>query len=180
MSTWVDLGDLYVKKAGDSVSGSILMANNNLSVAYDSDTTYNVGTEIKSLRDSVSSINTNWQKGDSGYATLTDQCNSGWCDWKRSGKICVFHYYLILKYAQSTWDESPSLVIHMPVPILDDTKASTCGLCSIGLPDEGGIVMMRIDSNASLKLVRRANSVSAGKPIEGWGMYICDPTAIGS
>ena len=54
MSTWVDLGDLYVKKAGDTVSGSILMANNNLSVAYDSDTTYNVGTEIKSLRDSVS------------------------------------------------------------------------------------------------------------------------------
>lgn len=53
MSTWVDLGDLYVKKAGDEVSGSILMANNNLSVAYDSDTTYNVGTEIKSLRDSV-------------------------------------------------------------------------------------------------------------------------------
>lgn len=53
MSTWVDLGDLYVKKAGDSVSGSILMANNNLSVAYDSGTTYNVGTEIKSLRDSV-------------------------------------------------------------------------------------------------------------------------------
>lgn len=57
MSTWVDLGDLYVKKAGDTVSGSILMANNNLSVAYDSDTTYNVGTEIKSLRNSVSSIN---------------------------------------------------------------------------------------------------------------------------
>ena len=57
MSTWVDLGDLYVKKAGDEVSGSILMANNNLSVAYNSDTIYNVGTEIKSLRDSVSSIN---------------------------------------------------------------------------------------------------------------------------
>lgn len=56
MSTWVDLGDLYVKKAGDEVSGSILMANNNLSVAYDSDTTYNVGTEIKTLRDSVSQI----------------------------------------------------------------------------------------------------------------------------
>lgn len=56
MSTWVDLGDLYVKKAGDEVSGSILMANNNLSVAYDSDTTYNVGTEIKTLRDSVSSL----------------------------------------------------------------------------------------------------------------------------
>ena len=51
---WVDLGDLYVKKAGDSVTGSIVMANNNLSVAYDADTTYNVGTEIKSLRDSVS------------------------------------------------------------------------------------------------------------------------------
>ena len=53
MSTWVDLGDLYVKKAGDTVSGSILMANNNLSVAYDSDNLYNVGTEIKSLRDFV-------------------------------------------------------------------------------------------------------------------------------
>lgn len=51
---WVDLGDLYVKKAGDNVTGSIVMANNNLSVAYDADTTYNVGTEIKSLRDSVS------------------------------------------------------------------------------------------------------------------------------
>lgn len=50
---WVDLGDLYVKKAGDNVTGSIVMANNNLSVAYDADTTYNVGTEIKSLRDSV-------------------------------------------------------------------------------------------------------------------------------
>ena len=53
---WVDLGDLYVKKAGDNVTGSIVMANNNLSVAYDADTTYNVGTEIKSLRDSVSQI----------------------------------------------------------------------------------------------------------------------------
>lgn len=51
---WVDLGDLYVKKAGDNVTGSIVMANNNLSVAYDANTTYNVGTEIKSLRDSVS------------------------------------------------------------------------------------------------------------------------------
>ena len=56
---WVDLGDLYVKKAGDNVTGSIVMANNNLSVAYDADTTYNVGTEIKSLRDSVSQI-TDW------------------------------------------------------------------------------------------------------------------------
>lgn len=53
---WVDLGDLYVKKAGDNVTGSIVMANNNLSVAYDAGTTYNVGTEIKSLRDSVSQV----------------------------------------------------------------------------------------------------------------------------
>ena len=40
--------------------------------------------------------------------------------------------------------------------------------------------MMKIDANANLKLVRRANSVPAGGAIEGWGMYICDPTAIGS
>lgn len=133
------------------------------------------------IRNSVSSIDTNWQKGDSGYATLTDQCNSGgWCGWKRSGKICVFHYYLAVKYAQSSWGESPSLVVNMPVPILDGSNFSTLGLCSIGLPDAGGTVMMRIDANANLKLVRRANSVPAGGAIEGWGAYICNPTAIGS
>lgn len=55
MATWVDLGDLYTKKAGDTVSGNIIMSNNNLSVV-NGDNTYNVGTEIKSLWDSVSQL----------------------------------------------------------------------------------------------------------------------------
>lgn len=61
MATWVDLGDLYTKKAGDTVSGNIIMSNNNLSVV-NGDNTYNVGTEIKSLWDSVSSVETSVSK----------------------------------------------------------------------------------------------------------------------
>ncbi len=90
---WVDLGDLYVKKAGDNVTGSIVMANNNLSVAYDADTTYNVGTEIKSLRDSVNKIGNVSAVLPIKYITFAKNLNGNYEIWfsgdeKNSFNVC--------------------------------------------------------------------------------------------
>ena len=140
MSTWVDLGDLYVKKAGDTVSGSILMANNNLSVAYDSDTTYNVGAEIKSLRDSVSSI----QKVPTNNTTYSM--------WYCSNGLCIFSVYI--EFNWSSWgyltltnnekiEEKyrPAVTCYFPTTITNKDKSN---LGDIGLEvGSNGVIKLR-------------------------------------
>lgn len=65
MATWVDLSTLYVKKAGDTISGALtvsgaLTANGGLTVKYNNTTydvgaqLYTIGTKIVNLDNSVS------------------------------------------------------------------------------------------------------------------------------
>lgn len=75
MASWVSLNDLYVKTEGEStIDGTLKIVNSNTGTSNGllvnqpglTDSFYNVGDEIKSLRDSVSytAINTNQKWSD--------------------------------------------------------------------------------------------------------------------
>lgn len=67
MATWVDLSTLYVKKAGDTVTGAltvsgaltangVLTANNGLTVKY-GNTTYDVGAQLYTIGTNIVKLN---------------------------------------------------------------------------------------------------------------------------
>lgn len=50
---WVDLSSLYVKKSGDTMTGSLIVPENATLTCYNGTTAYNVGATLKSLQDSM-------------------------------------------------------------------------------------------------------------------------------
>lgn len=61
MATWVDLSTLYVKKAGDTISGTLtvtdaLTANGGLKVKYNT-TTYDVGAQLYTIGTNIVNLN---------------------------------------------------------------------------------------------------------------------------
>lgn len=85
MASWVSLNDLYVKTEGEStVNGTLKIVNSNTGTSNgllvnqpgSTDSFYNVGDEIKSLRDSVSSsVIVHRQTGSSGNNITADNIN---------------------------------------------------------------------------------------------------------
>lgn len=63
MATWVDLSTLYVKKAGDTISGALtvtgaLTANGGLKVKYNT-TTYDVGAQLSTIGTNIVQLKNN-------------------------------------------------------------------------------------------------------------------------
>ena len=80
MASWVSLNDLYVKTEGEStVNGTLKIVNSNTGTSNgllvnqpgSTDSFYNVGDEIKTLRDSVSSITEKTKKIYTGAKIVT-------------------------------------------------------------------------------------------------------------
>ncbi len=170
---WVDLSTLYVKKSGDTMTGSLTVPASSSLVCYNGTTEYNVGATLQSLQDSVSSLGTSVSSIStvtSGNATLdTSQIQSGgWVTWTKVGKVVWFYLYFIPIYYQSSYNTSPKWASGLPKNYKSGDQ--TCGVGAIDGKD--GICLFSVNSTGELKCIRRNATINANTPIQGWGCYI--------
>ena len=164
---WVDLSTLYVKKSGDTMSGSLTIPQNKTLTCYNGTTAYNVGATLKSLQDSVSSISA--IVTGSGTTSTSQLKSGGWCTWKKMGKIVCFEFYVVPLYYQSSYSVSPMWVYGLP----NNSKSGEDVPCGVGLIDgKDAACLIAVNSQGEFKCIRRNADVPANTPIKGFGAYI--------
>ena len=84
MATWVDLSTLYVKKAGDTITGA-LTVNGGLKVKYNDTTTYDVGAQLYTIGTNIVNLN-------NSVATASKQVGRG--TTAPSGTSVATHIYI--------------------------------------------------------------------------------------
>lgn len=95
---WVDLSTLYVKKSGDTMTGSLTVPASSSLVCYNGTTEYNVGATLQSLQDSVSSLSV---EGD--YQYLYNHASYGYVRYRVLGKDWVELNVFVTKASADHW-----------------------------------------------------------------------------